>query len=55
MQGRRGLIVIPEGCEGWGWTIFAAEVRKVVAFLGSSPRVVLRRSFDGLLPSEAGD
>lgn len=23
--GRRGLIVIPEGREGWGWSGFAAE------------------------------
>lgn len=28
--GWRGLIVIPEGCEGRGWTLFAAEMRKVL-------------------------
>jgi hypothetical protein len=30
--GRRGLILIPKGCGGRGWSGFATELRKVKAF-----------------------
>jgi len=31
-----GLIVVSEGCEGWGWRSFAAKLRKVIAFFDFS-------------------
>jgi hypothetical protein len=30
---RRGLILIPEGWEGWGWSRFAAKLGKVSTFV----------------------
>jgi hypothetical protein len=33
LGGRKGFIVIPEGCGGWGWIKFSNELRKVVDFL----------------------
>lgn len=32
----KGLVVIPEGQEVWGWKYFAAELGKMVALFGSS-------------------
>lgn len=32
VAGRRGLILIPKGCGGRGWSGFATELRKVKAF-----------------------
>lgn len=29
---RRGFILLPKGCEGWGWSRFFGELSKVVAF-----------------------
>lgn len=29
---RRGFILLPKGCEGWGWSRFSGELRKVMAF-----------------------
>jgi hypothetical protein len=54
MGGRRGLIVIPEGCEGQGWRIFAAEMRKVVALFGSSLGAVPRHCSSGSPSAEVG-
>lgn len=42
LGGRKGFIVIPEGCGGWGWIKFSDELRKVVDFLS------------GLMGSESG-
>jgi hypothetical protein len=29
---RSGFILLPEGCEGWGWSRFFGELNKVMAF-----------------------
>jgi hypothetical protein len=34
--GRRGLILIPEGRDGWGWSHFAAYLGKVKTFFEDS-------------------
>lgn len=34
--GRRGIILIPEGRKGRGWSHFAAELGKVIAFFEDS-------------------
>lgn len=33
LGGRRGIILIPKGCGGWGWRKFSNELRKISAFL----------------------
>jgi hypothetical protein len=34
--GRRGLVLIPEGREGRGWSRFASKLSKVEAFFNAS-------------------
>lgn len=48
----RGVIIVPEGQEGKGWSKFAVELRKVVAFFDSivddgSRGMVSRKEYDG--------
>jgi hypothetical protein len=33
MGRRRGILLIPKGCEGWGWQKFAGELNKAKDFL----------------------
>jgi len=33
--GQRGMIVFPEGCDGWGWGRVSRELSKVLAFFES--------------------
>ncbi len=44
--GRKGLIVIPEAREGWGWSCFGTELRKITTFfdfpIGKGTTVVLQ-------------
>jgi hypothetical protein len=36
--GRKGVIWLPEGREGWGWSWVVGELRKMLTFLGSKAR-----------------
>lgn len=36
MGGRQGLVLIPEGWEGWGWWQFAVELGKATMFFKAS-------------------
>jgi len=36
LGGRKGFILIPEGCRGWGWRKFSGELRLVFASLSAS-------------------
>jgi hypothetical protein len=36
MGGRKGFILIPEGCGGWGWHKFSSELRKAIKFLSAA-------------------
>jgi hypothetical protein len=36
--GRKGVIWLPEGREGWGWSRVVGELRKMLTFLGSKAR-----------------
>jgi hypothetical protein len=50
--GRHGFIVAPEGQKGRGWSKFAAELRKVVAFFDldvddGSRGMVSRKAYGG--------
>jgi hypothetical protein len=46
MGGRRRLVLIPEGCEGWGCSQFSSESRKVKTFFdyGLGSTVVVKCS-----------
>jgi len=35
LGGRKWLILIPEGCGGWGWLKFSDELRKATVFLSA--------------------